>query len=85
MQPVCVQLAYLLPASRHAACLSTACLSAACQPASSLPASSLPAWREFMQSQEFFLLTTIVDSPLLGQSASGLNIYDGGGRSPLAD
>jgi hypothetical protein len=42
-------------------------------------------WRDFIQSQEFFLLMTIADSPLLGQSASGLNFYDDSGRSPLAD
>ncbi len=28
---------------------------------------------------------TIADSPLLGQSASGLNFYDDSGRSTLAD
>ncbi len=39
----------------------------------------------FFQSQEFFLLITIADYPLLGQSASGLNFYDDSGRSPLAD
>jgi hypothetical protein len=39
----------------------------------------------FFQSQEFLLLMTIADSPLLGQSASGLNFYDNRGRSPLAD
>jgi len=35
--------------------------------------------------QEFFLLMTIADRTLIVQSASGLNFYDNGGRSPLAD
>jgi hypothetical protein len=42
-------------------------------------------WREFFQSQELLLLMSIADSPLLGQSASGLNFYDDRGHSPLAD
>jgi hypothetical protein len=41
-------------------------------------------WRDFFQNH-VFLLMTIADSPLLGQSASGLNFYNNGGRSPLAD
>ena len=41
--------------------------------------------RDFFQSQEFFLLVMIADSPLLCQSASGLNFYDDSGRSPLED
>jgi hypothetical protein len=41
--------------------------------------------REFFQTQEFLLLMTIADSPLLGQSANGLNFCDDSRRSPLAD
>ncbi len=33
------------------------------------------------KSQEFLLLMTIADSPLLGQSPSGLNFYDVSGRT----
>ncbi len=48
-------------------------------------ASSSAAVERFFQSQEFLLLMTIADSPLLGQSASRLNFNDDSGRSPLAD
>jgi hypothetical protein len=41
-------------------------------------------WREFFQSQEYFLLMTVADFPLLGQSASGLNFNVDSGRSLLA-
>ena len=33
----------------------------------------------------FFWLMTIADCPLMGQSASGLNLCDDSGRRPLAD
>jgi hypothetical protein len=51
------------------------------------PVSSGAAVEKFFQSQEFFLLITIADSPLLGQSTSRLNFCDdsGVGHSPLAD
>ncbi len=39
----------------------------------------------FFQSQEFFFLMMIADSPLLGQSASRLHFYDDSGRHPVAD
>jgi hypothetical protein len=41
--------------------------------------------RDFFRSQEFFLLMTIADSPLLSPSASGLNFYDYSGCSSLLD
>ncbi len=40
---------------------------------------------QYCSGDIFLLLMTIADSPLLGQSASGLNFYDYSGRSPLAD
>ncbi len=40
---------------------------------------------KFFSEPRIFLLMTIPDSPLLGQTASGLNFYDDSGRSPLAD
>ncbi len=43
------------------------------------------AVKRFFQSQEFLLLMMMTDSPLLGQSAIGLNFKDDSGRSPLAD
>jgi hypothetical protein len=45
----------------------------------------MKAGRDFFQSQEFLLLMTIADSPLLGRSPGALNFYDDSGGSPLAD
>ncbi len=48
--------------------------------------SSAAAVERFFSEPRIFLLMTIAgDSPLPGQSASGLNFYDDSGRSPLAD
>jgi hypothetical protein len=33
--------------------------------------------------KEFFLLMTLADLPPLGNSAGGLNLYDGSSRNPL--
>ncbi len=43
------------------------------------------AVERFFSEPRIFVLMTIADSPLLGQSASRLNYYDDSGRSPLAD
>jgi hypothetical protein len=43
------------------------------------------AVERIFQSQEFLLLMTIADSPLLGQSDSGLNFDEESEHSPLAD
>ncbi len=40
------------------------------------PVLSSASVERFFHSQEFLLLMTIADSPLLGQYASGLNFYD---------
>jgi hypothetical protein len=45
----------------------------------------VPQWKVFVQSQEFYLLLMIADSPLLSKSPSGLNFDDDSGPSPLAD
>ncbi len=39
----------------------------------------------FFRAKNVFLLMMIADSPLLGQSTSGLNFYDDSGCSPLTD
>ncbi len=49
------------------------------------PVSSNDTVEIFFSEPRIFLLMTIADSPLLGQSASGLNFYDDSGRRPLAD
>jgi hypothetical protein len=46
------------------------------------PVSSSAAVERFSSEPGIFFVD---DSPLLGQSASGLNFYDDSGRSPLAD
>ncbi len=44
-------------------------------------------WERFFSEPRISFVDdeTIADSPLLGQSASGLNVYYDSGRSPLAD
>jgi hypothetical protein len=44
------------------------------------PLSSNAAVERMFSEPRFFLLMTIADSPLLGQSASGQNFYDHRGR-----
>jgi hypothetical protein len=43
------------------------------------------AGERFFSKPRIFLLMMIVDSLLLGQSASGRNFCDDSGRNPLAD
>jgi hypothetical protein len=47
--------------------------------------SSSATGERFFQNQEFFLLMTIADSPIMGQSASKLNFYDDSRGSRLAN
>ena len=49
------------------------------------PVSSSAAVERYFSEPRIFLLMTIADSPLLGQSASGMNFNDDSGRRPLAD
>jgi hypothetical protein len=48
------------------------------------PVSSNAAVEIFFSGSRIFLLMTLADSPLLGESASGLNFYGDSGRHPLA-
>ncbi len=48
------------------------------------PVSPSAAVQRFFSEPRILLLMTIEDSPLLGQSASGLNFYDHSERSPIA-